>query len=133
MQHRMTAADDLAIRLRRAAFNRAIADADLTAIGPILAPSVVMVTGSDSAVLSGRKAQLQAWKHEFAARPRTVYTRTPVTVEVGAVEPVAMETGQWQGVSVEGGAPTASGSYCAKWRRTGAEWVIEAEVFVTLA
>ncbi|MEO0033859.1 MAG: hypothetical protein RIS94_3617, partial [Pseudomonadota bacterium] len=84
---------DLAIRLRRAAFNRALADADLAAIGPILAPDCVMVTGSDSAVIAGRKAQLHAWKREFAARPRTIYTRTPETIVASPIEPIALETG----------------------------------------
>ncbi len=50
----MTATADLAIRLRRASFNRALADADLAAIGPILAQDVVMVTGTDSGVITGR-------------------------------------------------------------------------------
>lgn len=68
----MTATADLAIRLRRASFNRALADADLAAIGPILAQDVVMVTGTDSGVITGRKAQLMAWKREFAAPDRSI-------------------------------------------------------------
>lgn len=63
----VTAATDLAIRLRRAAFNRALAEADLGAIGAILAPTAILVAGTDSAILSGRKAQIAAWKREFAA------------------------------------------------------------------
>ncbi|RYD85771.1 MAG: DUF4440 domain-containing protein, partial [Sphingomonadales bacterium] len=58
----MNASPDLAIRMQRAAFNRALADAKLDAIGPLLAPEAVLVTGSDSAVIAGRKAQLQTWK-----------------------------------------------------------------------
>jgi len=65
---------DLAIRARRAAFNRALADADVNAIGSLLAAEVVLVTGTDSAVLSGRKAQLLAWKREFSSQDRTIYT-----------------------------------------------------------
>jgi ketosteroid isomerase-like protein len=122
---------DLAIRLRRAAFNRALADADLSAIGPILAPNCILVTGTDSAVIAGRKAQLAAWKREFAARPRTIYTRTPETVTMSAVETIAMETGHWQGTAE--GQVQASGTYSAKWRLLGADWLLEAEIFVTLA
>ena len=40
--------DELQIRMRRAAFNRALAEGDLAAIRPILAPGVVLVTGTDS-------------------------------------------------------------------------------------
>lgn len=123
---------ELAIRLRRAAFNRALAEADLAAIGPILAPGAILVAGTDSAVIAGRKAQLAAWKREFAARERVVYVRTPETVTVSPVAPIAFEHGAWQGVSPATGVIEASGSYTAKWRRTGADWTIEAELYLTL-
>ena len=129
----MTDSTDLSIRLRRLAFNRALADADLAAIGPILAPNVVLVTGSDSAVIAGRKAQLQAWKREFGAQPRIVYVRTPDTIVASAVEPVALEHGKWRGTSSTGGEVIASGDYAAKWRKSGNDWFIEAEIYVTLA
>lgn len=121
---------ELAIRMRRAAFNKALAAADLAAVGPLLAPDAVLVTGTDSAVIVGRKAQLLAWKREFAAVDRTVYTRLPERVELSPVAPLAMEHGRWDGVSLSG-APLASGSYAAKWRKLGADWVIEAEVYLT--
>ena len=129
----MTHPADLAIRLRRAAFNRALAEGDLSAIGPLLAPNVVLVAGTDSALLSGRKAQLLAWKREFAAAGRTVYTRTPESILVSSVEPIALEQGRWQGVAAATGKPLASGTYSAKWREIGGEWVIEAEIYLTLA
>lgn len=122
---------DLAIRLARAAFNRALAEADLAAIQPILAPHAILVTGTDSAVISGRKAQMIAWKREFAAQDRTIYTRIPHSIEASPVEPIAMEHGHWQGISLSG-APLASGTYAAKWRDMGG-WVIEAEIYLTLA
>ncbi|RZJ96345.1 MAG: DUF4440 domain-containing protein, partial [Novosphingobium sp.] len=104
----------------------------LAAIGPLLARDVVLVAGTDSAVISGRQAQLKSWKHEFAARDRTIYTRTPERIEASAVAPLAFEHGQWRGVSLSG-RQLASGSYSAKWRRLGADWVLEAEIFLTLA
>lgn len=129
----MTAPPDLAIRLRRAAFNRALADADLDAIGPLLTRDAILVTGTDSAILSGRKAQLLAWKREFAAPSRTIYTRTPDTILVSPVEPIALEQGRWQGISITNGQIAASGSYFAKWREIGSDWMIEAEIYITLA
>ncbi|MCP5397016.1 MAG: nuclear transport factor 2 family protein [Sphingomonadaceae bacterium] len=116
--------------MARAAFNTALAAGDLAAIRPLLAPDCVLVTGTDSAVLSGRKAQLAAWKAEFAARVRTTYVRTPETVTVSAVEPIALETGRWEGL--RDGAREAGGNYSAKWREVGGSWVLEAEIFVTL-
>lgn len=123
---------EIAIRLRRAEFNRAIAAADIAAISAILSPDVVMVTGTDSAVISGRKAQLLAWKREFSAKPRMVYTRTTDVITASAVEPIAMEHGHWQGVSEGQSAPTASGTYAAKWREIRGQWLLVAEIFVTL-
>ncbi len=123
---------ELAIRSRRAAFNRALADGDLGAIGPLLAPEAVLVTGTNSGVLPGRKAQLQAWKWEFAAPDRSIYTRLPDSIELSAVEPAALEHGRWRAVTTAGEG-VASGSYTAKWRKIRDEWVIEAEIYLTLA
>lgn len=122
---------ELAVRARRAAFNRALADADLDAIAPLLAHDAVLVAGTDSAVLSGRKAQLRAWKHEFAAADRTVYTRLPERIEASNVAPIALEHGRWQGATLSG-QPIAAGAYTAKWRMIGGEWVIEAEIYLTV-
>lgn len=129
----MTQSADLSIRMRRAAFNRALEDADLDAIAPVLAPGAILVTGTDSAVLSGRKAQLQAWKREFASKDRTIYVRTPDVVTASEVEPIAFEQGRWTGTAAVSGLPLATGIYTAKWRQIGDAWVIEAELFLTLA
>jgi hypothetical protein len=118
--------------MRRAVFNRALADADIGAIGPLLARDAVLVTGTDSALLSGRKAQLLAWKREFAAADRTIYTRLPERIEASTIEVIALEHGQWQGVTISGKG-LASGTYAAKWRKIGPDWVIEAEIYLTLA
>ncbi|WP_429593062.1 nuclear transport factor 2 family protein [Sphingomonas zeicaulis] len=129
----MTASSpDIAIRLRRAAFNRALLDADLAAIGPLLAPHAILVTGTDSAVLAGRKAQLLAWKREFAAVARTIYVRTPETITASPIEPIALEQGRWEGVSAGNGERLACGIYSAKWRCIGADWMLLAEIYVTL-
>lgn len=124
---------ELAIRSRRALFNRAIAEGDIGAIGPLLARDCVMLTGTDSAVIAGRLAQVKVWRREFAAgSARAIYVRAPEACQISAVEPIAMEHGSWRATAADG-ACTASGTYAAKWRLTDGEWVIEAEVFVTLA
>jgi ketosteroid isomerase-like protein len=129
----MTVNPDLAVRARRAAFNRAIAEGDATAIGLVLARDCVMVTGTDSAVIAGRNAQVKVWQREFASPNRLVYTRIPTAITVSPVEPIALEQGEWQGVEQGAAVPAASGIYTAKWREVGGQWVIEAEVFVTLS
>ena len=124
---------DLAIRLARARFNQALEQRDLRAIEQVLAPGAILVTGTDSALLAGRKAQLLAWKREFATPDRMIYTRTPDAIVPSSVEPMALEHGHWVGIGEASGAVMASGSYCAKWRKTGAIWLIEAEIYLTLA
>lgn len=129
----MTTTPDLAIRLRRASFNRALAQGDLRMIETLLARDAILVAGTDSAVLAGRKAQMLAWRREFTAAERLIYTRTPDTIVASAVEPIAMEHGQWQGVLASTGEQQASGTYTAKWRQSGEDWLIEAEIYLTLA
>lgn len=124
---------ELAIRARRAAFNRAIAEGDAAAIGPLLARDCVMLTGTDSAVIAGRMAQVKVWKRDFAAAGRFVYTRRCDRIEPSGVEPIAMEYGSWEGQAVGEAAPAAQGTYVAKWREGREGWVIEAEIFLTLA
>ena len=122
---------ELAIRARRAAFNRALQDADLGAISALLMPNAVLVTGTDSAVLAGRRAQLLAWKREFAAAERTTYVRTPDRVEDSAIGPIALEYGAWKQLGAWETVLTY-GTYVAKWRQMRGEWMIVAEVFLTL-
>ena len=45
----------------------------------------------------------------------------------------AKRLAHWQGVAAPTGQPLASGSYTAKWRAIGADWVLEAEIYLTLA
>jgi len=127
-----TSSAELAVRLRRAAFNRALAEADLAAIEPLLMPDVVLVTGTDSAVVAGRKAQMLAWKREFASPDRLVYTRTPELVTPSPVHPIAHEAGNWQGCHAVTGAIVAEGCYSAKWRQVQGAWMLVAEIFVTM-
>ncbi|MFZ2995857.1 nuclear transport factor 2 family protein [Sphingobium sp.] len=128
----MTLSPELAIRMRRATFNAALAEGDLTMIGTLLAPGAILVTGTDSALLPNRKAQLAAWKQEFKAKAPTLYVRTPDSIQISPVEPVAMEVGHWQASSPDN-RTLASGSYSAKWREVAGAWMIEAEIYVTLA
>lgn len=130
----MPAAAELAIRVARAAFNAALADGDLDAIAPLLAKNAILVTGTDSAVLLNRREQLATWKREFAAPvdDRILYIRTPESVIASTVEPIGLETGSWVGLTTTTRTPLFSGRYSAKWREVGGQWVIEAEIYVTL-
>jgi ketosteroid isomerase-like protein len=125
--------EELAIRGQRAAFNRALASGDLAGVAAVLADKAMLIAGTDSAVLSGRKAQLAVWKRDFASADRVIYERMPERIVVSPVAPIAMEYGRWHGGSKAMPEDFAAGSYAAKWRCFGGTWQIEAETFLTEA
>lgn len=126
-------AEARAILAARTAFNQALDARALSAIADVLSEDAILVPGDDAQLISGRQAQLEAWKSIFTAMPDVGYVRTPARIEVAEDELLAAETGRWRGSwSAEGFAIRYSGRYAAKWRHDGMTWRIEAEVFVTL-
>ena len=97
----------------------------------LFASDVMLVTGSDSTIFSGRAAQLSIWREDFAAAERTVYERKTECVSVSPILPIAFETGAWEGVRTDDPGAFAGGRYSAKWRREDGAWTLEAEIFLT--
>jgi len=123
-------ADARAIRLRRAASNAAIARHDTAGIGAVLAFDAIVLS-SRSQLDVGRAAHLASFAQHFRSVPDVVYRRTPEAVRVHAPWGMASEEGQWEGTWTEpDGKVSIGGRYFAKWRRTGADWVIESETYV---
>ncbi len=121
-----------AIRDQRAAFNRAIAAADLAAIAAVLADNVQMITGSDSVHVAGKQAHLDRWAESFKDPNRLVYVRTPDRVTMSPLLPIALETGHWRGVPTASPNDWIGGDYTAKWRRIDGVWRVEVETYVTM-
>ena len=115
----------------RAAFNQAIADEDINAITGLLAPDVILVTGTDSTLFNGRDEQVLIWREDFAAADRTIYIRATECVSVSPIFPIAFETGIWRGGHTDDNQSFASGVYSAKWRNADGGWQLEAEIFST--
>ncbi|MGK7296155.1 MAG: nuclear transport factor 2 family protein [Candidatus Wenzhouxiangella sp. M2_3B_020] len=119
-----------ALETRRATFNDAIRDADLAAIGNVLAADVVLVAGTHSDRFLDRSSQLEIWRDDFGNGPdRFVYVRTPSCIRLSSIGPMAMERGRWRGEDPSGNS--ASGTYSAKWRRIDDQWRLETETFMT--
>ncbi|HKC02004.1 MAG TPA: nuclear transport factor 2 family protein [Sphingomicrobium sp.] len=121
------------IRAQRAAFNIAIANGDLKAIGSVLADKALIVTGADSLVFNGRDGELKLWREDLAAPSCGIYVRTPDRITLSPVAPMAMESGHYKGVSNKSAKDWSSGTYFAKWRRIGGKWLIESETYMTTA
>lgn len=120
-----------AVRAQRAAFNAAIVEKDIPAMAATMHENIILVTGTDSDVFTGRAAQLALWQEDFEAAGRAVYVRTTDCVRVSEVFPVALENGHWRGVREGGTENFAAGAYAAKWRRVDGSWLLEAEIFST--
>lgn len=121
-----------AIRDQRAAFNRAIAAADLPAIAAVLADNVQMITGSDSIQVAGKQAHLDRWAEGFKDPNRLIYVRTTDRVTVSPLLPIALETGHGRGAASAQPNDWIGGDYTAKWRCIDGVWKVEVETYVTM-
>ena len=119
------------VQNQRQLFNRAIIDKDIRAIENVLHDEVILITGSDSDVYTGKEAQLALWSGEFSKPDRAVYVRTPACIRVSPILPVALEYGTWRGEKPDGAGSFAAGSYAAKWRLVDELWRLESEIFAT--
>jgi ketosteroid isomerase-like protein len=122
--------DEQAIRMARARSNAAIARHDLEGISGVWMEDIHVVS-STSAQGAGRDENRQRMARQFASRPDTTYVRRTTDVQVYAPWEVASERGEWTGTWTEfDGKVTIGGTYLAQWRKIGAEWLIQAELFV---
>jgi len=122
-----------AIEAQRQSFNRAIEAGNLDTIAAVLAEDVVLITGTDSDLYSGRQPQLDLWRSDFESGERLVYVRTPECIQVSERFPIALERGRWRGEPKDGRPGVVQGGYSAKWRHDGDAWRIEVEVYMTRA
>jgi len=122
-----------AIEAQRQSFNRAIEAGDLDTIAAVLAEDVVLITGTDSDLYSGREVQVELWRSDFASSERLIYLRTPECIQVSERFPIALERGRWRGVPENDSPGVVQGAYSAKWRHDGEAWRIEVEVYMTQA
>jgi hypothetical protein len=120
----MTAPSD-AIRARRRLTNKFIADKQALRLRPFFAADARVIPGGGGLIL-GADAIVAAFAEQFRDPGFVAYVRTPETIEVDDPGEVAAETGRWTGNG-------QSGAYLAAWRKITGQWVIESELFVTLA
>jgi hypothetical protein len=120
----MTAPED-AIRTRRRLTNRLIAGREAQRLRPFFAADARLIPGGGGLIL-GADAIVDAFARQFREPGFVAYVRTPDTVQIDAAGETAAETGRWTGNGL-------GGAYMAAWRKAAGQWVIESELFVTLA
>lgn len=125
----MTTAED-AIRARRRLTNRLIAAHEAARLRPFLHPEIKLIAG-DGALILGADAVVEAFAAQFRDPGFIAYARETATIELDQAGLRAAEHGRWTASWREG--TRLSGAYLATWRRETGQWVIESELFVTLA
>ena len=121
------AAPEDAIRSRRRLTNKLIAAHDAARLRPFLAPDVKLIVG-DGALILGADDVVAAFAAQFAEPGFTAYVRETESVEADAAGARAAERGRWRVTGRDLG-----GDYLAVWRKVTGQWVIESELYATLA
>lgn len=125
----MTTPQD-AIAARRKLTNKLIAAKDAARLRPFFDPRVTLIAG-DGSLLLGAEDVLGAFAGQFADKGFIAYIRTTEQIDLDASGNRAAERGRWVGSWK--GAAEQSGTYLATWKKVTGQWVIENELFVTLA
>lgn len=122
-------APDAAIRAKRKLTNRLIAAHDAPRLRPHLTDDMMLIAG-DGALIQGADAVIAAFARQFADADFIDYVRTTDTVEIADDGRRGAESGRW--VAHWKGAEM-SGAYLASWRENRGQWLLERELYVTLA
>ncbi|MCY1647084.1 nuclear transport factor 2 family protein [Caulobacter sp. SL161] len=125
----MTTPQD-AIAARRKLTNKLIAAKDAARLRPFFDPRVTLIAG-DGSLLLGAEDVLAAFAGQFADKGFVAYVRTTEEITLDSEGTRAAERGRWVGTWKD--APQQSGTYLATWKKVTGQWVIENELFVTLA
>jgi ketosteroid isomerase-like protein len=121
---------DAAVRARRKLTNRLIAAHQGARLRPFFTDDAVVIVG-DGAMILGADAVVAAFEGQFRDPAFITYERRTDTVEIDAAGVRAAEAGRWVG-TWKGGVEMR-GTYLAAWRSQRGQWVIERELYVTLA
>ncbi|HTH57515.1 MAG TPA: nuclear transport factor 2 family protein [Cyclobacteriaceae bacterium] len=116
------------IRRARETSNEAIAKRDVEGLSKFWLDDFVIVRGS-GAIETGKEASITAWKKIFSETPQTYFERTPSEIIISKNNPaLAWESGTWKGFNTY----SKGGRYSAQWKKRGAEWKLQAELYVAL-
>lgn len=123
---------ETAIRARRKLTNKLIAGHEAERLRPFLAPDMKLISG-EGGLLLGADAVVEAFAGQFRDPDFVAYVRTTASVDVDAAGERAAERGDWVAKwRPTAGAPDLAGTYLAVWRKAVGQWVLEAELYVTL-
>jgi ketosteroid isomerase-like protein len=120
---------DDAIRARRRLTNKFIAAHEAQRLAPFFTADANLI-GGEGGLISGAPAIVGAFAAQFSDPTFIAYERRPTEVTVDMDDARAAERGTWIGRWKD---QTLTGDYLAVWRKVTGQWVIEQELYVTLA
>ena len=115
------------IKAQRAASNASIAKHDVDGIAKYWLPDFVQVRGN-ATFLVGKDTIIKTWKELFKTNPGVSYIRNPSEIIISNNDTLAWEKGSWIGIK----SYSKGGNYSAMWRKIDKQWMIQAEIFVSL-
>lgn len=122
-----------AIRAQRRRTNKLIADHEAERLRPFFDAEIKLIAG-DGTLIEGADAVVAAFDGQFRDPTFVTYLRSTDSVTIDGEGMRAAEPGTWVATwRGPRGDMQVTGRYLAVWKKAGAQWVIESELFVTLA
>lgn len=120
------------IRQNRLASNAAIAAHDTSGIAQYWTSDILVLTSRNVQNI-GKRQNAEAFAKEFKNKQDVIYIRTSEKVELFSTGGMASENGtrigRWKNGSEQ---VEVTGTYYAKWIKSGSQWFIRAEVYTPL-
>ena len=121
------------IRSQRRRTNKLIAEHKAERLRPLFDAEIRLIAG-DGTLIQGADAVVEAFAGQFEDATFVTYLRTTESVTIDGDGKRAAEPGTWVATwRGPRGDMHVSGRYLAVWKKTGNQWVIESELFITLA
>jgi len=125
-------ADESQIRTNRRASNAAIAAHDTSRISQYWSRDILVLTSRNVQNI-GKRQNAVAFANEFKSKQDVIYVRSPDKVDLFSQAGMASENGTWIGRWKNGAEQVeVTGTYYAKWIKSGGQWLIRAEVYTPL-
>lgn len=125
--------DEQLIRSARDELNRAIADRNTSPFAKFWLDDVQITAGSGETLGNRRALHVKRFVATFADPAFLSGIRNPTSIEVNATHGLAAEHGDWSWQYRRNDVTQDSqGTYLVMWRKAGAEWRIQSELYVML-
>ena len=122
--------DEKQIRHIRASSNQALKNFDEELNNTFHTDDILIATGAGTLIRG--KAELAAYLQN-AKGPKMYWIRTPDEVLVNSDTNLAWERGTWKGYLEDSATSIVGGNYAAQWTKKSGTWLIQSQLFVTLA